>query len=183
MYEDAIYVRKDTYKAIDWYIEGAAYNNALWFFQLSKHYLEGSLIPKNDYLHFKYLKRAAEEGYVQAQHMLAIAYHEGKYTKQDNMLSLAWFREAARNGYPLSLVNAGDLLISMELNKTSISSLNNLEGHGTEININKQKMNIGNLLFGLSQYINAYRYGAFFLEERITKIVKLLRDSGEFKKE
>ena len=29
MYEEAIYVRQDTYKALDYYIEGAAFNNAL----------------------------------------------------------------------------------------------------------------------------------------------------------
>ena len=29
MYENAIYVRKDSYKALDYYIEGAAHNNAL----------------------------------------------------------------------------------------------------------------------------------------------------------
>jgi TPR repeat protein len=42
--------------------------------------------------------------------MLGIAYHEGALCKQNDTKSLAWFREAIRNGNPVSYLNAGELL-------------------------------------------------------------------------
>jgi TPR repeat protein len=98
---------------MDFYTRGAAKNNAYCFFELSRIYEEGSKhidLEPNVLLHFLYLKRAAEEGFVTAQHMLGIAYMEGKAVKRNHRKSLAWFRESVRNGNPISYLNAGDLL-------------------------------------------------------------------------
>ena len=185
MYEDGIYINKDIDKAVDWYVEGASNNNAYWYFQLSIMYLQGKGVRQSDYLHFKYLKRAAEEGYIHAQHLLGIAFFEGRYPAKDHNLSLAWFREAARNGYFVSLINAGDLLImGSEIGKRILINEYIARGIPQEniefmTNTNQKP----NLLFGLSQYISAYRAGATYLEPRITEIVKYLRESGEFRKE
>ena len=65
IYLEGIYVEKDTEKAIDLYVEGAAKNNAFCFFELSRIYA-GEVEEKDPYLQFLYLKRAAEEGYVPA---------------------------------------------------------------------------------------------------------------------
>lgn len=46
----------------------------------------------NTALSFKYLKRAAEEGFVEAQHMLANVYDNGDYIKRDAKKALAWYR-------------------------------------------------------------------------------------------
>lgn len=95
-------VRKDTIQAKNFYINGAARNDALCLYNLSRIFKEATENNNNKYLHFKYLKRAAEEGHVIAQHLLGVAYFEGKYTNKNEKLSLAWFREAAKNGEPLS---------------------------------------------------------------------------------
>jgi len=47
---------------------------------------------------------------VTAQHLLGIAFHEGKLTKKNDYLALAWFREGVRNGNVISYLNAADLL-------------------------------------------------------------------------
>lgn len=67
-------------------------------------------MEKDPRLQFLYLKRSAEEGFVTAQHLLGIAYHEGKFVKRNDYLALAWFRESIRNGNIVSYLNAGDLL-------------------------------------------------------------------------
>ena len=60
------FVQYNTEKALDCYIRGAAKNNAFCFFELSRIYSEGEVVEKNPALQFLYLKRAAEEGYVDA---------------------------------------------------------------------------------------------------------------------
>jgi len=42
--------------------------------------------------------------------MLGIAYYEGLNTRKNDVLALAWLREAARNGYFPSYQLAGDIL-------------------------------------------------------------------------
>ncbi len=103
-------MKKDTDMAVELYIKGAAKNNAYCYFELSRLYHEGEVVEKDKGLEFLYLKRAAEEGFVIAQHMLGIAYCKGELVKIDHKLGLAWFREACRNGHIESYLNAGDLL-------------------------------------------------------------------------
>lgn len=57
---EGIYVERDVEKAFDFYVEGAAKNNAYCFFELSRIYGEGEGHIKPDpYLAFLYLKHAA----------------------------------------------------------------------------------------------------------------------------
>lgn len=103
--------RKDPELALDYYIKGAARNNAYCYFELSRIYGEGDLVPRDPRLQFTYLKRAACEGFVTAQHLLGISYAEGgNLCKRNDRLALAWFRESIRNGNIVSYLNAGDLL-------------------------------------------------------------------------
>jgi TPR repeat protein len=112
MYLEGIFVKKDHVKALDCYIKGAAKNNAYCYFELSRIYGEGgeSGEERNEKLQFLYLKRSAEEGFVTAQHLLGIAYFEGRLVKKNDYMALAWFRESIRNGNVLSYLNAGDIL-------------------------------------------------------------------------
>ena len=73
-------------------------------------YNEGVYVEQNPRLEFLYLKRAAEEGFVQMQHNLGMMYHQGRLTKKNDRLALAWLREATRNGYMPSYYLAGDIL-------------------------------------------------------------------------
>ena len=107
---EGIYVKKNTEKALDHYIRGAAQNNAFCFFELARIYGEGDIEPKNPGLEFLYLKRSAEEGFVNAQHMLGIAYSRGEICTKNDYKALSWFRESVRNGNPVSYLNAGELL-------------------------------------------------------------------------
>lgn len=103
--------KKDPERALDLYIKGASKNNAYCYFELSRMYGEGEIVAKDEKLQFLYLKRAANEGFVTAQHLLGIAYADGgKLCKRNDRLALAWFREAIRNGNIVSYLNAGDLL-------------------------------------------------------------------------
>ena len=156
MHLECIYVKKDAHKAFDLYIKGAAKNNAYCFFELSRIYAEGEIADKDPKLQFLYLKRSAEEGFVTAQHLLGIAYHEGRLTKKNDFLALAWFREAIRNGNFVSYLNAGDLLY---------------EG-GTGLKRNR--------LYSLVNYLGAYQYGAVFLKDRLEQLVnELQQEEGE----
>ena len=111
IYYEGIFLKADPDKAIDCYIRGAAKNNAFCFFELSRLHREGEFVEKDLYLEALYLRRAAEEGFVMAQHMLGIAYHEGLLFKRNDLRALAWFRESIRNGNAVSYLNAGQLLI------------------------------------------------------------------------
>ena len=66
IYYEGIYIKKNTEKALDHYIKGAAQNNAFCFFELARIYAEGEIESKNPGLEFLYLKRSAEEGFVNA---------------------------------------------------------------------------------------------------------------------
>jgi TPR repeat protein len=68
MHIEGIYAVKSVEKGINYLERGAAMNNAYCFYYLSMLYNEGQLVEKNPTLEFLYLKRAAEEGFVQMQH-------------------------------------------------------------------------------------------------------------------
>lgn len=72
------FVPRDAQLAFNYFVEGAARNNAYCYYELSRIYSneEGVLaeIPDekpSESLYFLYLKRSAQEGFVHAQHMLA----------------------------------------------------------------------------------------------------------------
>ena len=109
IYLEGIYVKKDYEMAVDMFVKGAAKNNAFCFFELSRLYA-GEGEEKDPYLQFLYLKRAAEEGYVPAQHMVGIAYHQGEIVERNDFRALAWFRESVRNGNPMSYLYAAEIL-------------------------------------------------------------------------
>lgn len=113
IYYEGIFVEADHELALDHYIRGAALNNAFCYFELSRIYGEGVVEERNPALQFLYLRKAAEEGFTTAQHMLGIAYAEGDLVKENKRVALAWFRESVRNGNPVSYLNAGDLLLEM----------------------------------------------------------------------
>ena len=58
-------MKREVELGIDYLVQGAAMNNAYCFYYLAMLYSEGKHIEKNQKLEFLYLKRAAEEGFVQ----------------------------------------------------------------------------------------------------------------------
>lgn len=57
---------KNPHIALDFYIKGAARNNAYCYFELSRIYGEGEIVKRDEKLQFTYLKRSASEGFVNA---------------------------------------------------------------------------------------------------------------------
>lgn len=87
-----------------------------------------------------------------------MAYAEGRLTKRNDKLALAWFRESIRNGNIVSYLNAGDLLY--------------LERPGTP----EDKGGLTqNRLFALVNYLGAYSQGALFLKDRLEQVIHELR--------
>ena len=66
IYLEGVFVKQSPKKAIDYYIRGAAKNNAFCFFELSRLHKEGAYVEKDHYLEALYLRRSAEEGFVMA---------------------------------------------------------------------------------------------------------------------
>lgn len=66
IYLEGIFVTQNADKAVDFYIKGAAKNNAFCFFELSRLYREGEVVERDTYLEALYLRRSAEEGFVMA---------------------------------------------------------------------------------------------------------------------
>ena len=66
IYLEGIFVKIDADKAVDFYIRGAAKNNAFCFFELSRLHREGEIVERDSYLEALYLRRSAEEGFVMA---------------------------------------------------------------------------------------------------------------------
>ena len=111
IYLEGVYVERDVERGIDFYVRGAAKNNAFCFFELSRIYSgESSEEERDRYLEFTYLKRSAEEGFVRAQHMLGLAYHQGELVERNDVKALAWLRESVRNGNAISYLASAELL-------------------------------------------------------------------------
>ena len=70
----------------------------------------------------------------------------GEVVEKDDRLALAWFREAIKNGYYFSYVDAGEILTR----------------GGNNI---KQ-----NLLFGFAHFLKAYTMGAVYLKPRMREL-------------
>ena len=93
-----------------------------------------------------------------AQHMLGLAYHEGKLFKRNDLRALAWFRESIRNGNVISYLNAGEIL---------------LKGDESQYGFKRNK------LFAFVNYLGAYSNGAFFVGEEMKKLrTEIIKEMG-----
>lgn len=104
---------------------------------------------------FDYLCLSAEEGYVEAMHELGIQYLKGTICKKNILNSLAWHRQACRNGYYLSYENVGDILYH----------------GGDQVKPNKS--------LSLIMYYTGFSYGIKELKEKVLRIRDELVKEGE----
>ena len=156
------YIQRDIEKAIDFYVRGAAKNNAFCYFELSRIYSGNDEVERDRYLEFTYLKRAAEEGYVMAQHMLGQCYHSGKLVERNDKKALAWLRESVRNGNAISYLSSAELL--------------DHAGDFTTEGMKKENIVPRNRLFAFVNYFGAYQNGAFFLRETMEALSKEIKE-------
>ena len=172
MFLNGDYVLQNIEKAYRYFCVAASYNHGLSFYKLYTLLKEKnirksnvsestSLTVLNEFqddeksLMFRYLKRSAEEGYVEAQHELANCYMSGEICKIDYKLALAWHRQACRNGFILSYEPSGDLL------------------YNGGSNLSKDK------ILSLVMYYTGYTKGLFQLKEKVMKVKEELVLQGE----
>jgi uncharacterized protein len=55
----------------------------------------------------KWFRKAAEQGYANAQHNLGYMYHSGKGVTQDYAEAVKWYRKAADQGLAIAQTNLG----------------------------------------------------------------------------
>lgn len=175
MFLNGDYVQKNVDKAFRYYVVCSSHSHALSFYKLYTLIKEQKIRKKEvlytpvEYddsnlneptqdektLMLRYLKRSAEEGYVEAQHELANCFMSGIYTKVDLKLALAWHRQACRNGFIASYEPCGDILY---------------QGSGT---VRK------NRVLSLVMYYTAYSNGLFKLKDKVLKVKDELEKEGE----
>ena len=54
-------------------------------------------------------RKAAEQGYVEAQYNLGRMYHQGRGVPQDFVAAVAWYHQAVEQGLPQALWYLGDM--------------------------------------------------------------------------
>lgn len=83
--------------------------------------IEGDSMNEPDYKKaLEYFKKAAENGYPEAQHNIGVMYAHGQGVEADAEIAFKWYKKAAENGMPTSQYLVGDCY---------------LEGRGTKQNI------------------------------------------------
>ena len=90
-------------------VHAIAEEGKLWAqYQLGGRYLYGLYgFDKNVAEGVRYIRMAAEGGYVEAKYSLGIMHYEGKGVSQDYNIALDWFRQAADEGNALAQKRMG----------------------------------------------------------------------------
>ena len=76
-------------------------------FTLGKKYDKGDGVPQDKAQALTWYRKAAEQGYAQAQLLLGIIYDQGVGVAQDYAQALDWYRKAAEQGYAKAQYNLG----------------------------------------------------------------------------
>jgi len=63
-------------------------------------YQKGQGVAKDDTQAVSWFRKAAEQGYPNAQYNLGVRYQEGKGVPKDEAQAKEWFRKAAAQGNP-----------------------------------------------------------------------------------
>lgn len=72
-------------------------------------YLAGKGVPRDDKKAFRWLERAASQGFVEAQYSVGLSYDRGRGTVQDFAKARSWYEIAAKNGDAMAQCNLGVL--------------------------------------------------------------------------
>jgi len=100
-YEEGIGVEPNMEEAIEYYSYAASENDPQAYFKLAQ------LKKEDAELNFKYTKKAAELGLLEAQHNLGVSYLEKGEVKR----GFAWQLEAAKHDFYPSVVNIGCIFL------------------------------------------------------------------------
>ena len=72
-------------------------------------YSSGRVAPKNDAEALKWYRRAADQGFTEAQYTLGNVYEDGTGVMQDYAEAMRWYRMAAAQGHAGAQNNLGRL--------------------------------------------------------------------------
>jgi TPR repeat protein len=109
-------VNKSEKKAFNWYRKAALNNSkfpkiinyvGIALCNLAIMYDLGEGISENPKLAFKYLKKSAEMGDIEAQCNLGLFYFQGRGTRKNFVLAIKWTSKAAKKGDSLAQYNLG----------------------------------------------------------------------------
>ncbi len=76
-------------------------------FRLGKMYDKGEGVEKDKALALSWYRKAANQGYAEAQLLLGIMYDQGVGVNQDYNQAILWYRKAADQGYAKAQYNLG----------------------------------------------------------------------------
>lgn len=98
LYEDGNMVVQSDKKAFKWY-KRATRNKGphLALFKVGEAYLYGKGVSQDTSKSIKFITRAAERHYVNAQLLLGLLYFQGDFVKQDMVKARYWFTQAAKS--------------------------------------------------------------------------------------
>jgi TPR repeat protein len=61
-------------------------------------YVKGRGVAKDDVIAVSWFRKAADQGYAEAQNNLGNSYHNGRGVTQDDAIAVSWFRTGADQG-------------------------------------------------------------------------------------
>lgn len=77
-------------------------------FELGRHLITGSEVAKKDEAEgARWLRKAADQNHLPAQHVLGSLYEEGIGLPKDQAKAVEWYRKAASNGLPMAQHSLG----------------------------------------------------------------------------
>jgi hypothetical protein len=106
MYENGKGVPLDYAKAMEWYMR-ASDRNAYAQLGIARLYRSGFGIQADDSVAATWVKKAADQGLVEAQNMLGGMYLDGSGVAKDPAEAIRWFRRAADGGNALAQYGLG----------------------------------------------------------------------------
>jgi TPR repeat protein len=116
MYARGIHFKKDYEEAYKWLKLASDSGHATAMFELSKFYIEGYGIPKDEKKAVTLIRNSAELGEPSAQQVLGLLYQFGEYgVEKDERESLVWLMKSAKGNDALAQLKVGDAYLEGNL--------------------------------------------------------------------
>ncbi|MDR1382908.1 MAG: hypothetical protein LBJ67_03530 [Planctomycetaceae bacterium] len=105
---DGTFSTKDTAEAVKWLQKAANQNDSVAQLLLAKYYLQRRDVTKNnEEKGMKLLLKSAEQGNLDAQHILGVNYIVGQYIEENFEEGIKWLKKAAEQGHVLAQSSLG----------------------------------------------------------------------------
>ena len=89
-------------------------------FNLGDMYALGEGVPEDDAQAVSWYRKAAEQGFAEAQYNLGVMYVNGTGVPEDDAQAVSWYRKAAEQGHAKAQYNLGAMyVLGMTILETS----------------------------------------------------------------